>query len=263
MGLSLFWIPWSNQRWTIPLAIREYHKPTHTDQYLQWDSHHNLSAKYSVLGTLTHRAKSVCTTPGLLDEEFQHLKEALVRCKYPRWAINKVQNKVLNGNWEEDGNAQVNNTRQDNTGPSINNSLATTTPGARPSAGHIVIPYVQGLGESIKCTCLKYSIRTHFKGNGTLKQILIKPKDKDPEEKKSGVIYCYQCSVIDCGEEYIGETSRTLGGKVPGVPQGALAYTGTQPASRTPNYHGQLQYHRQGEAGLHKINQRIYLHKGK
>ena len=42
-------------------------------------------------------------------------------------------------------------------------------------------------------------------------QILVKPKDKDPEDKKSDVIYCCQCSAIDCGEEYIGETARTLG----------------------------------------------------
>ena len=84
-------------------------------------------------------------------------------------------------------------------------------PRGRPSMGHIVMPYVQGLGESIKCTCGKYGIRTHFKGNRTLKQILVKPKDKDPKDKKSDVIYCYQCSAIDCGEEYIGETARTLG----------------------------------------------------
>ena len=109
------------------LSIRVYCKPTHTEQYLQWDSHHSLSAKYNVIGTLTNRVKSVCTTTGLLDEELQHLKEALVRCKYPRWAINKVQNKVINDN--------------------------------------------QGLGEGIKC--FKYGIRTHFKGNRTLKQILV------------------------------------------------------------------------------------------
>ena len=84
-------------------------------------------------------------------------------------------------------------------------------PKAKPSAGHIVIPYIQGLGESIEHTCLKCGIRTHFKGNRTIKQILVKSKDKDPEEKISGVIYCYQCPAIDCGEEYIGETSRTLG----------------------------------------------------
>ena len=76
--------------------------------------------------------------------------------------------------------------------------------------GHIVIPYVHGLGESIKCSCTKYGIQTHFKGNRTIKQILVKPKDQDPKEKKSGVIYSYQCGAVDCGEEYISETSRTL-----------------------------------------------------
>ena len=36
-------------------------------------------------------------------------------------------------------------------------------------------------------------------------------KDKDPKEKTSGVTYCYQCVAKDCGEEYISETSLTLG----------------------------------------------------
>ena len=75
----------------------------------------------------------------------------------------------------------------------------------------MVIPFVQGLGESIKHICTKYGIRTYFKGNGTLKQLLVQPKDKDPKEKKSGVIYHYQCLAIDCGNEYIGETLCTLG----------------------------------------------------
>ena len=45
------------------LSITVYRKPMHTDQYLKWDSHHNLAAKYSVISTLTHRAKTVCTKP--------------------------------------------------------------------------------------------------------------------------------------------------------------------------------------------------------
>ena len=44
--------------------------------------------------------------------------------------------------------------------------------------------------------------------------MLVRPKDQDPKEKKSGVIYSYQCGAIDCREEYIGETSRTLGEEV-------------------------------------------------
>ena len=35
--------------------------------------------------------------------------------------------------------------------------------------------------------------------------------DQDPKEKKSGLIYSYQCEEIAFDEEYIGETSRTLG----------------------------------------------------
>ena len=39
----------------------------------------------------------------------------------------------------------------------------------------------------------------------------MKPKDQDPKDKKSGVIYSFQCNNIACDKEYIGETARTLG----------------------------------------------------
>ena len=39
----------------------------------------------------------------------------------------------------------------------------------------------------------------------------MKPKDWDLKNKKSGVIYSYQCGEIAYGVEYIGESSRTLG----------------------------------------------------
>ena len=57
------------------LSIKVYCKPTHTNQYLQWDSHHSLSAKYSVIGTLTHRAKVVYTDPELLQNHNQTWKQ--------------------------------------------------------------------------------------------------------------------------------------------------------------------------------------------
>ena len=80
------------------LSITVYHKLTHTDQYLQWDSNHNLCTKYSVIGTLAHRAKTMCTTPELHSEQLEYLTEALEKCKYPRWAINKIQEKLINNN---------------------------------------------------------------------------------------------------------------------------------------------------------------------
>ena len=37
------------------------------------------------------------------------------------------------------------------------------------------------------------------------------PKDQDPIQKESGVIYRYKYRRVKCDEEYIGESSRTFG----------------------------------------------------
>ena len=54
-----------------------YRKPTHMDQYLHWDSHHTISSKYSVVGTLHHRARTICSNKQLLQQEEEHLSDAL------------------------------------------------------------------------------------------------------------------------------------------------------------------------------------------
>ena len=98
----------------------------------------------------------------------------------------------------------------------VNNNPGTSTATSTSSrsnctVGYIVIPDTKKLVESFKHTCDKYGIQTYFKGNTTIKQVLMKPKDQDPKEKKSGVIYSFQCKHITCNEEYIEETARTLG----------------------------------------------------
>ena len=50
----------------------------------------------------------------------------------------------------------------------------------------------------------------HFKGAGTIRQLLVHPKDKDNILKKSGVIYRYKCGRVDCEDECIGESGRTF-----------------------------------------------------
>ena len=214
------------------LSFQVYKKPTHTDQYLQWESHHSLSSKYSVIGTLTHRAKVVCTTPELLKEEVKHLRGALGKCKYPYWAIKRVQNKVLNNSQEDTGdtnNTNNNSTSRENNGTKNNNNQPNTTTNNRPTRktiGQIVIPYTKGTSESIKHICSKYGIQVHFRGGTTIKQILMKPKDRDPKDSKSGLIYSYQCPQLDCDEEYIGETGRTLGKEERNILSNHHPYTG-------------------------------------
>ena len=121
------------------LSITVYRKPTHTDQYLQWDSHHHLLAKFSVIHTLSHRAKTVCSKPELLQQGKDHLRKGLTKCKYPKWALDKVEKRL--NRYTSEGIDGINN-------QGITAAQAATN-GVK-TKGHIVIPYTQGLCESIK-----------------------------------------------------------------------------------------------------------------
>ena len=50
------------------LATLIYRKFTHTDKYLNQDSHH-IVAKYIVVNTLTHRGRTVCSNPQLPEKQ--------------------------------------------------------------------------------------------------------------------------------------------------------------------------------------------------
>ena len=88
------------------LSITAYRKSMHMDQYLQWDSHHHLSVKYSVISTLTHRAKTVCSNPHLHQNEMQHLRKALTNCNYTKWALDKVEKRPTRSTTEVNDGAK-------------------------------------------------------------------------------------------------------------------------------------------------------------
>ena len=125
----------------------------------------------------------------------EHFRKALTNCKYPKWALDKAEKRLIRSSSEANDGA---------------NSWGTV--GTQPvtsevkTKGHIVIPYTQGLYKSIKKICGRYSIQTHFKGNSTIKNLLVSTRDKDPMVNKSGPIYWFQCSDLTCNVECIGET---------------------------------------------------------
>ena len=129
-----------------------------------------------------------------------HLRKALTHCKYPKWAIDRVERRLSKLTNEESNSANTQNT----TGAKLTTREVKTN-------GHIAILYTQGLCKSIKKICSKYGIQTHFKGKSTIKNFLVSPKYKDPIENKSEAIFWFQCGDLVCDEEYIGETSRTFG----------------------------------------------------
>ena len=168
-----------------------YRKPTHTNQYLQWNSHHSIANKYSVINSLLHIATNICSNQDQLKEELTYVERALTACKYPSCAIQRMK---LRKNTPKQN--------RNNNRPNRSNNTNRTS---------IIVPYNKGLSESFKNIGRKFGMQVHFKSRRTLKEELVASKDEDHITKKSDVIYRFKCDRLECDEEYIGETSRTFG----------------------------------------------------
>ena len=66
------------------LSTSVYRKPTHTNQYLHFSSHHPRAHKPSVVSTLLKRASRYCSTKEQADEERQKVYNALELNGYPK-----------------------------------------------------------------------------------------------------------------------------------------------------------------------------------
>ena len=268
MVLFPSWIPWSHPRQTIPHLLQYTANPP------------TLTSTFSGIAITIYLLSTVSLVPlpigpiqcaphqRILNEELEHLREALVRCKYPRWAINKIQNQYNNNNQEEIANNTTTNQGEDSTlGPNrntctevYNNNNNNNNNSNRPNAGQIVVPYVQGLGKNLKKICSRHGVQTHFKGSTIIRQMLVRPKHKDTKDCQSNVIYIYQCKEVNCDEEYIGETSRTLGEryrehlKEPSPIHAHSIQTGHSANEDNFSILGR------GGPGPNQVNQRIHLH---
>ena len=107
----------------------------------------------------------MCSKPELLQKEMDYLRKVLTHCKYPKWALNRVEKKL---------------TKPTSDVSNVANSQGTT--GVQPTTnevirkGHIVIPYTHGLCKSIRKICSRYGIQTHFKVNSTIKTYWSPPR---------------------------------------------------------------------------------------
>ena len=64
------------------LTTSVYRKPTHTDQYLAYDSHHPQSVKRGIVKCLYERGKRLVTKSSVIYEEKKHLSSVLVSDGY-------------------------------------------------------------------------------------------------------------------------------------------------------------------------------------
>ena len=68
--------------------------------------------------------------------------------------------------------------------------------------------HFKGLSEAIKCVLTPLGVKVVFRPLRTLRQTLVRPKDRVPIEERKGVVYSIPC--VECSSVYIGQTGRRL-----------------------------------------------------
>ena len=155
-----------------------FRKKTHTDQYLNFSSHHPLHQKMGVVRTLLDRSEGLVTNQSDKECEEDHIMEALGKCGYPKWTIQKVKHQRQYPKEKEE----------------------------RERKGMVVVPYVKGISEAVSRIFRKHQIDTAMRPMNTLRERLVHPKDKMDKGETGDVVYQISCK--NCDNKYIGETSR-------------------------------------------------------
>ena len=164
-----------------------YRKPTHMDRYLDFNLNHPNSAKHAVVRALSDRAKNVCSSPELLAEEMDHLNKVLKYNNYLKWMIDQPGRNSSEGRL-----------------------IDLETGNEEKKSIFISAPYFPGLSESFK-QLFKYTpVQVCFKGQNTIKSMLMYSKDKVDTSLKKDVDYQWSCTKPNCKSSYIRETSMSL-----------------------------------------------------
>ena len=131
----------------------------------------------------------MCSSPELLAKEMDHLGKVLRYNNYPKWMIEQF------GKNTHPAEPLID--------PDTGNEVKKTS--------FISAPYFPGLSESFK-QLFKYThIQVCFKGQNTIKSMLMHPKDKINPLLKKDIVYQWSCTDPSCKSSYIGKTCRSLG----------------------------------------------------
>ncbi|KFD66276.1 hypothetical protein M514_21563 [Trichuris suis] len=156
-----------------------YRKPTHSDKYVEFKSHHPRHVMTGILGGMVDRALAICDQE-YLGQELEHLRNTLKKNGYPAHLIDSIIQRKLEGN----------------------------TRVKRPASRlRLILPYYAELGEKIKRLGNRLGFQVWFKGNPNLRSILRNDKGKVPLDQCPGVVYEIKC---ECLASYVGETGNTL-----------------------------------------------------
>ena len=151
------------------ISVRVYRKPTHTDQYLKFTSHHLARAKKSVITSLFDRAKNIISNPSDQEKDENHLTAVLQANDYPKKFIN---NTIRSSQLPRQSANNDNTKNQEQIAPV-----------------RINFPYMNGPSKQ-----LKRIFNDHINISYPV-----------PSEQRNNIVYKYDCK--DCEAVYFGESN--------------------------------------------------------
>ena len=170
------------------ISVLVYRKPTHTDLYLHYSSHHQTSCKESIAFSLFNRAYSIITNRDELHKENGRIKQVLKENGYRESIINKIFRRITNNHSLPQSQllTQATDIQEEEIRISIN------------------LPYVEGTSEKLR----SHKIISTFYTEMTLRKLLCKPKDRVATEDKNNIVHEIDCK--NCQAVYFGESKRSL-----------------------------------------------------
>ena len=155
------------------ISVLVYRKPTYTDQYLHYSSHHQTSCKESVVSSFFNRAYSIITNKYDLHKEIARIKQVLKENGYQESIISKIFERITNNHNlpQSQKLTQATDIQDEVTKMSIN------------------LPYVEGTCEKPQRILRSHKIRSNFHTGKTLRKLLCKPKDRVATEHKNKIVY--------------------------------------------------------------------------
>lgn len=157
-----------------------FQKKTHTNRYLNGNSHHHPAQLQAVPRTLVTRARRLADESHL-STELGNLRAILLQNQYPQRTVDRIIR-------ETEQNTRMQRTEEDSNWP------------------RSFLPYVRGTTDKIAKKLREYEIKTIFSTDRKIANILQTPKDRINLEEQG--VYEIPCRM--CPASYIGQTNRRM-----------------------------------------------------
>ena len=155
------------------ISVLVYRKPTHTDQYLHYSSHHQTSCKESVVSSLFNRAYSIITNKDDLHKENARIKQVLKENGYQESIISKIFKRITNNH----------------SLPQSQQLMLATDIQEEEIRISISLPYVEGTSGKLRRILRSHKIRSTFYTENTLHILFCKLNDRVANKDKNNIVY--------------------------------------------------------------------------